>query len=62
VNKRKCRVVIADPYLGAMEHLIKKGLYMNRAEIVKDALRRLLWHYNIQVISEESFERKSKSL
>jgi Arc/MetJ-type ribon-helix-helix transcriptional regulator len=43
---------MANPYLEGMELLIKDGLYESQAEIVKDALRRLFVHYEIQLIND----------
>jgi Arc/MetJ-type ribon-helix-helix transcriptional regulator len=40
------------PYMDGMNQLIDSGLYVNQTEIIKDALRRLLIHYNIQLIQE----------
>jgi hypothetical protein len=40
------------PYLDGMDLLIKDGLYESQSEIVKDALRRLFNHYEIQCIRD----------
>ncbi|MGD6805655.1 MAG: ribbon-helix-helix domain-containing protein [Candidatus Bathyarchaeia archaeon] len=52
IHKKRVNVTMAAPYLDGMELLIKDGLYESQAEIVKDALRRLFNHYEIQSISE----------
>ncbi len=44
--------MMTNPYLDGMKVLIKDGLYMSQAEIMKDALRRLLLHYNIALVTE----------
>jgi len=49
VQKKRVGVTMANPYLEGMELLMKDGLYANQAEIVKDALRRLFAHYEIQI-------------
>ena len=46
---------MANPYLEGMELLIKDGLYESQAEIVKDALRRLFVHYEIQLITDITY-------
>jgi Arc/MetJ-type ribon-helix-helix transcriptional regulator len=51
VQKKRVEVTMANPYLEGMELLIKDGLYESQAEIVKDALRRLFMHYEIQLIT-----------
>lgn len=45
-------MAMANPYLEGMELLIRDGLYESQAEIVKDALRRLFMHYEIQLVSD----------
>jgi Arc/MetJ-type ribon-helix-helix transcriptional regulator len=47
---------MANPYLEGMDMLIKDGLYDNQAEIVKDALRKLFLHYEIQLINQQTLE------
>jgi Arc/MetJ-type ribon-helix-helix transcriptional regulator len=56
VQKKRVEVTMANPYLEGMELLIKDGLYESQAEIVKDALRRLFVHYEIQLITEITLE------
>jgi Arc/MetJ-type ribon-helix-helix transcriptional regulator len=51
-QKRRVNVIMANPYLEGMDLLIKDGLYVSQAEIVKDALRKLFVHYEIQLITE----------
>ena len=52
IQKKRVGVTMANPYLEGMDLLIKDGLYESQAEIVKDALRRLFVHYEIQLVSE----------
>jgi len=52
VQKKRVEVTMANPYVEGMELLIKDGLYESQAEIVKDALRRLFVHYEIQLITD----------
>ena len=52
VQKKRVEVTMANPYLDGMELLLKDGLYESQAEIVKDALRRLFVHYEIQLITD----------
>ena len=56
VQKRRVEVTMANPYLEGMELLIKDGLYESQAEIVKDALRRLFVHYEIQLITDVTID------
>ena len=52
IQKRHVGVILTNPYLNGMQILIKDGIYMNQSEIMKDALRRLLLHYNIALVTE----------
>ena len=52
VQKKRVEVTMANPYVEGMELLIKDGLYESQTEIVKDALRRLFVHYEIQLITD----------
>ena len=52
IQKKRVDVTMANLYLEGMALLIKDGLYMSQAEIVKDALRRLFVHYEIPLVSE----------
>jgi Arc/MetJ-type ribon-helix-helix transcriptional regulator len=54
-QKKRISITVANPYLEGMNLLIKDGLYDDRAEITKDALRRLFIHYEIRAISEACF-------
>jgi len=56
VQKKRVEVTMANPYLEGMELLIKDGLYESQAEIVKDALRRLFVHYEIQLITDVTID------
>lgn len=48
---------MTTPYLSAMELLIKDGLYENKSEIIKDALRRLFRHYEITMINDSDLNQ-----
>ena len=52
VKKINPKVILPTPYLKGLDLLISDGLYESRAEIVKDALRRLFNHYEIASISD----------
>ncbi len=55
-HKKQVKVTMATPYLDGMNLLIKDGLYETQAEILKDALRRLLIHYEIHTITDACTE------
>ncbi len=41
-------IALTLPYLDAMKGLVQQGVYVSRRELVKDALRRLFRHYEIE--------------
>ena len=53
MSKKRLELKMAEPYLSGMNLLIKDGLYESQSEIIKDALRRLFQHYEIELISEQ---------
>jgi Arc/MetJ-type ribon-helix-helix transcriptional regulator len=55
-QKRQVGVIMAFPYLEGMDLLIKDGLYENQAEIMKDALRGLFNHFEINAINDACSE------
>lgn len=55
VKKRVC-VTLTKPYLDALDRLVREGVYVDRAELIKDALRRLFRHYGIEPFGVEEAE------
>ena len=49
--KKRLQLTLASPYQEGINQLVKDGLYESRAEVVKDALRRLFNHYELSCIS-----------
>lgn len=49
--KKRISVTLTKPFLDAMEGL--ESIYVNREEIIKDALRRLFRHYGIEPFGAE---------
>ncbi len=46
----KVRVGLPQIYVDGIDELIKEGVYMDRSEAVKEALRRLFKHYNLDTL------------
>ena len=42
-HKKRVNLIMAHPYLAGIDLLIKDGLYVSQAEVVKDALQRLFF-------------------
>jgi len=55
VVKNVC-VALTKPYLDAMDGLVREGIYVSRRELVKDALRRLFRHYELEPFGVEDSE------
>jgi len=53
VTKKRINVTLTEPYLEALDRLIEGGVYVNRREVIKDALRRIFLHYGIKPFSPE---------
>jgi Arc/MetJ-type ribon-helix-helix transcriptional regulator len=49
-NQKRLKIRITRPYQEAIDLLIADGLYETQTEVVKDALRRLLKHYEIPML------------
>lgn len=58
-KKRGC-ATLTKPYLDAMERLVRAGVYASRAEVIRDALRRLFRHYGIEPFGAEEIEEAGK--
>ena len=52
VKKRVC-ATLTKPYLDAIDRLIREDVYVDRAELIKDALRRLFSHYKIEMVEAQ---------
>ena len=52
VKQKNVKIRITAPYQEGITLLIEDGLYETQTEVIKDALRRLLKHYEIPMITE----------
>ena len=50
--KKRVSVTFTKPYIEAIDHLIKGGVYVNQTELIKDALRRLFRHFEIRIYED----------
>ncbi len=48
----KLDVTMTQAYVDALDRLVEEGLYLNRGEIILDALRRLLREQGIEPFSK----------
>lgn len=56
VVKIRVSVTMTKPYLDALDHLVEKGVYLSRGDIILEAIRRLLRSYEIAPFSPKSGE------
>jgi len=48
VAKKRISVTLTEPYLESLDQLVEGGVYVTQGEAVKDALRRLFRHYEME--------------
>jgi len=46
--KKRVSVTMTESYLEALDQLVQEGIYLNRGEVINDALRRLFRSYEIK--------------
>ena len=51
-KKRVC-VTLTKPYLEVLDRLIREEVYTSYAQLIRDALRRLFSHYEIEIVGAE---------
>jgi len=47
---------MTETYIGALDHLVEKGLYLNRGEAVLEALRNFFKGYGIEPFAVKGVE------
>ncbi len=52
IIKKPFHLILTAPYLNGLNSLICEEIYVNKAEAMKDALRRLFKHYGINIFKE----------
>jgi Arc/MetJ-type ribon-helix-helix transcriptional regulator len=45
--KKRYSVTLTDPFLNALDRLVKEGLYIDNQDAIRDALRRLFQYHGI---------------
>jgi metal-responsive CopG/Arc/MetJ family transcriptional regulator len=53
INQKHIKIAITSPYHEGIDLLIADGLYETQTEVIKDALRRLLRHYEIPILIDQ---------
>ena len=56
-SKKRFSVTLTGQYEGAMDHLVKKGLYIDHQAVIRDALRKLFRYHWIDPFFEEEETR-----
>jgi len=60
VEKTRISVTLTRPYLEALNHLVKEGVYLNKGEIILEALRCLLRQQGIKPFYMELVEKSEE--
>ena len=53
VEKVRVNTTFTKTYLNFIDHLVKKGLYFNRGDVIMAGLRLLAKEYGISLLAEE---------
>ena len=56
VVKKRISVTMTETYISALDHLVEKGLYLNRGEAVLEALRNFFKSYGIEPFAAKGAE------
>ena len=56
VVKKRISVTMTETYIGALDNLVEKGLYLNRGEAVLEALRNFFKGYGIEPFAVKGAE------
>jgi len=59
-TKTRVSVTMTEPYLDALDRLVKEGIYLSKGEIILEALRRLLKQQGIEPFRLESVEESEE--
>jgi len=59
VKKTRVNVTLTKPYLDALDHLVEKGIYLSKGEVVLEGLRLIFRHHGLDPFKllEEAEER-----
>jgi len=58
-DKSRVSVTMTEAYVDALDHLVEKGLYLNRGEAVLEALRHLFRSYGIEPFAAKEADAPS---
>ena len=61
VDCSKLDVTMTQDYIDALDRLVEEGLYLDRGEIIRDALRNLLRQHGIEPFCNEGAEKPESS-
>jgi len=62
VDCSKLDVTMTQDYIDALDRLVEEGIYLDRGEIIRDALRGLLRKHGIEPFCDEVAEKKEESI
>jgi len=56
--KKRISVTLTNVYIDGLNYLVKEGLYLNRGEIILEALRDLMRRHGVEPFSLEGKEEQ----
>jgi Arc/MetJ-type ribon-helix-helix transcriptional regulator len=60
-NKKRFSVTLTQPYIDALDRLVKEGLYMDHQGGIRHALRQLFRFHGIEPVYNNLVEEKKES-
>jgi len=56
--QEEVEIALTEPELRALDKLVEEGIYMDRQEAMRDALRRLFQFYGIEPFTDKGIKSK----
>lgn len=54
VEKTRVSITMTAPYLEALDHMVEKGVYLRRCDVIMDALRHLFKEHGVDLPYKEA--------
>ena len=52
-EKKRLSVTLTRPYINALDFLVKKGLYLDHQDVIRNSLRRLFQFHGIKPFTDK---------
>ena len=54
VKKKRVGITLTKPYVDRLDRLVKKGLYLDHQDVIREALRQLFTDHGIPIVLKEA--------